>query len=447
MANGFIKKASIDTNKSMKKKVLIMRWVVWGLAVAFYFYEYLPRVSVSVMVTELEKAFMVQAGALGLLSSLYLFAYAPMQLPVGLLMDRYGARRLLTFAAFGVGVATIVFGLSPYFWLAELSRFITGGASAFAFIGMIYVCSHWFGDTKLAAMIGIGNSIGMLGAVTGQGPLSFFIEDYGWRLTMIGMGIIGLALGFIIYLAVRNEPPEMAKHGTESKKPIKFTQTLKLVLKNKWSWINAIVCLLFYTPTGAFAALWGVPFLETTYGLTTTAAGFASSMFFVGTIVAGPFIGIFSDRQKKRKPLLLLTTFLTFLSVLALIYTPNLPVWSIFALFFISGAFSGGQLLCYSLAIELNNPIAKGTAVAFTNFMVFLGSASIQPFVGFLLDTVWNGTMSAGVPLYSASDYKAALVCFPISVLLAFICAFFLRDGKDIDIPMFKEISQSLKGR
>ena len=101
----------------------------------------------------------------------------------------------------------------------------------------------------------------------------------------------------------------------------------------------------------------------------------------------------------------------------------------------------------YSLAIELNNPIAKGTAVAFTNFMVFLGSASIQPFVGFLLDTVWNGTMSAGVPLYSASDYKAALVCFPISVLLAFICAFFLRDGKDIDIPMFKEISQSLKGR
>lgn len=431
----------------MKKQVLFMRWIVWGLAVAFYFYEYLPRVSVSVMVSELEKAFMVQAGALGLLSSLYLFAYAPMQLPVGLLMDRFGARRLLTFAALGVGAATVVFGLSPYLWLAEVSRFITGGASAFAFIGMIYICSHWFEDSKLAIMIGLGNSIGMLGAVTGEGPLSFFIEDYGWRLTMIGMGIVGLALGFIIYLAVRNESPEMAKHGTDSKKPIQFKAALTLVIKNKWSWVNAIVCLLFYAPTGAFAALWAVPFLETTYGLTATAAGFASSMFFVGTIVAGPFIGFLSDKQSKRKPLLLVTTFLTFLSVLALIYLPNLSTWTIFALFFASGAFSGGQLLCYSLAIELNDPLAKGTAIAFTNFMVFLGSASIQPFVGFILDKVWNGQMSGGIPLYTTGDYRTALICFPISVLLSFICAFFLRDGQDVDIPMFKELSASLRRR
>ena len=424
-----------------------MRWVVWALAVAFYFYEYLPRVSVSVMVTQLEKAFMVQAGALGLLSSLYLFAYAPMQLPVGLMMDRFGARRLLTFAALGVGAAAVVFGLSPYLWAAEISRFVMGGASAFAFIGMIYVCSHWFDDSKLAIMIGLGNSIGMLGAVGGEGPLSFFINNFGWRLTMVGMGILGLILGAIIYLVVRNEPPEMAKHGTESKPSIPFSSTFKLIVHNKWSWLNAIVCLLFYAPTGAFAALWGVPFVQTTYGLSTTAAGFASSMFFLGTICSGPFIGLISDRQGKRKPLLLFTTFLTFLSVLALIYVPALPVWAIFALFFASGAFSGGQLLCYSLAIELNDPIAKGTSVAFTNFMVFLGSASLQPLVGFILDRVWDGTMSAGAPIYSTGDFRIALLCFPAAVLLSFILALFLRDGDDIDIPMFKELSASLKGR
>ena len=424
-----------------------MRWIVWGLAVAFYFYEYLPRVSVSVMVDELEQAFAVQAGALGLLSSLYLFAYAPMQLPVGVMMDRYGARRLLTFAALGVGLSTVIFSLSPYLWLAEITRFITGGASAFAFIGMIYISSHWFEDSKLAIMIGLGNSIGMLGAVGGEGPLSFFIESFGWRLTMLGMGIAGLILGFLIYLVVRNEPPEMAKHGAESQDSLPFLASLKLVMQNKWTWVNAIVCLLFYTTTGAFAALWGVPFLQASYGLSKTTAGLASSMFYVGTIVTGPFIGYISDYFTRRKPLLLVTTFLTLLCTIALIYIPNLPVWMIFGLFFLAGGFSGGQLLCYSLAIELNNQIVKGTAIAFTNFLVFVGSASLQVLTGVFLDAVWSGKVEAGVPLYTAGEYRLALLGYPITIGLAFVISFFLRDGQDVDPQIFKEISRSLKSR
>ena len=419
-----------------------MRWVVWALAVAFYFYEYLPRVSISVMVDELEKAFMVQAGVIGLLSSLYLFAYAPMQLPVGLMMDRYGARRLLTFATLGVGVATLIFGLSPYLWLAEVSRFIMGGASAFAFIGMIYICSHWFEDSKLAIMIGLGNSLGMLGAVAGEGPLSFAVEAFGWRISMIGLGILGLFLGFIIYLAVRNEPPEMSKHGTESaKKPIKFSQAFRLIIHNKWSWLNAVICLCLYAPVGAFAALWGVPFLRTTYGLSKTSAGLASSLFFLGTIVTGPIIGYFSDLQKKRKPLLVVSTILTLLSMSVIVYVPGLPTWAIFTLFFTTGGFSAGQLLCFSLAIELNDIIAKGTAIAFTNFMVFMGSAAIQPIVGWILDSVWDGTMDGDLPLYTADNYKIALLCFPIVLAISFILSLFMRDGKDIDVPMYKEFA------
>lgn len=431
----------------MKQSVKLMRWVVWGLSVAFYFYEYLPRVSVSVMVDGLEQSFAVQAGALGLLSSLYLFAYAPMQLPVGLLMDRYGARRLLTFATLGVGISTLIFGLSPYLWLAGITRFITGGASAFAFIGMIYICSHWFEDSKLAIMIGLGNSIGMLGAVCGEGPLSFFVEDFGWRQTMFGMGIIGIILAFIIFLIVRNEPPEMAHHSTDSKEPLSFTKTIKLVIHNRWSWINAVVCLLFYATTGAFAALWGVSFLQATYGLSKTTAGFASSMFFVGTIVTGPLIGLISDWIRKRKPLLLVTTFCTLICVTILIYSSNLPVWGIFTLFFLSGAFSGGQLLCYSLAIELNHPVVKGTSIAFTNFMVFVGSAALQVLTGFFLDAAWSGKMVNGVPLYTGSEYKEALIIYPITLALSFILAFFLRDKHAIDEPIFKEISRSLRTR
>ena len=429
----------------MRKSVRTMRWVVWILAVAFYFYEYLPRVSISVMVEELEVAFAVQAWVLGTLSSLYLFAYAPMQLPVGLMMDRFGARRLLTFAAIGVGISTLFFGLAKALWFAELTRFVMGGASAFAFIGMIYVCSHWFEDSRLAIMIGLGNSLGMLGAVAGEGPLSFSIEAFGWRPTMIVLGCVGVLLGVFIYLVVRNEPPEMAKHAVKPKKSTTYAKTFKAVIRNKWSWLNGLTCLFFYATTGAFAALWGVPFLQSTYGLSKTTAGLASSMFYLGTIIAGPIVGFISDKIRKRKPMLLLTTFCTLITVIILIYVPNLNVPMIFILFFLSGVFSCGQLLNFSLAIELNHEAVKGTAIAFTNFLVFMGSAALQPLVGFLLDLKWTGKMVNNVPVYSAFEYKYALICFPITLLIAFILSLFLRDEKDIDPSMYKEIARNLK--
>ncbi|MCB1110279.1 MAG: MFS transporter, partial [Chlamydiia bacterium] len=228
----------------MKKHVHIRRWIIWSLAVAFYFYEYFLRVAPSVMVQDLFKSFNIGAGVLGVISAAYLYAYAPMQLPVGVLMDRFGARKLLTLATLTCGIASLLFGMAPMVWVTVVARLLMGAGSAFAFIGMVYISSHWFHGKILAFLVGVGNSIGMLGAVFGEGPLAQLVAHLSWRPASILLGGLGVALGIVIYLAVRNEPPSMQHHDPKPSMPL--IEGIKSVCHNSQTWINGIVAMMFY---------------------------------------------------------------------------------------------------------------------------------------------------------------------------------------------------------
>ena len=139
-----------------------------------------------------------------------------MQMVVGVLMDRYGARSLLTLACLFCGFCTFLFSTTSYLWIADLSRFGMGIGSAFGFIGMVYITSHWFSGKKLATLVGIGNSIGMFGAIFGLSLLSYLFQLFYWKEVLYGIGILGMILSSIIFLIIRNEPKNIQK--TESAK-------------------------------------------------------------------------------------------------------------------------------------------------------------------------------------------------------------------------------------
>lgn len=414
------------TKGYMKKHVQFRRWIIWGLAVAFYFYEYFIRVAPSVMVEDLFRSFHIGAGIVGVISAAYLYAYAPMQLPVGVLMDRYGARKLLTIATLVCGLASLIFGIAPAVWLTIVARVFMGIGSAFAFIGMIYITSHWFHGRILALLVGIGNSIGMLGAVFGEGPLSEMVRAFTWRPTMVGLGIIGLILGLVIFLIVRNDPKSMEAQATKKKSSL--LKSMKLICRNKQTWINGVVAMMLYTATAAFGGLWAIPFLEQTQGFSNEMASYAASMIYVGWIVAGPIIGHFSDKTCNRKSWILLSTLLSIVFFCLVVYTPfTSPIWT-FSLMFLLGCALSAQLLCYSLAIELNTPDTKGAALAMTNFLVFVAGSLIQTLIGLFLDARWTGKVLHHARHYSLENYQIALILFPITMVIAFIFTFFIKE-------------------
>jgi len=406
-----------------------MKWAIWALAAFFYFYEYFLRVAPSVMVPELMSAFSVNATAVGALAAFYFYIYAPMQLPVGVLTDKYGARKLLAFASASAGLGAVLFAIASNFWVAALGRILMGGASAFGFIGLVYICSHWFPENKRGILIGLGSSIGMVGAVMGQGPLRKVIDIFGWRSANLQLGILGLVIGAIIYIVVRNDPPEMAKYDEKMKKrpPSHILENLGIVCRNGYSWVIALLSLFIMLATPGFAGLWGIPFIHATYGISIELAGYAVSMIFIGWAVGGPVIGRLSDHFKQKKALLILTALLGAFLMAAIIYVPNLPLFVLFILFFFLGFVSSSQLLTYSYAIDINPEKVKATAAAFTNFVCYLGGALVQPFVGFLLDANWTGKLENGIRIYSPEAYKIALTCFPAAFLISAILGIFLK--------------------
>jgi len=394
-----------------------LKWIIWLFAVGFYFYEYLIRVFPSVITEDLIGYFHINTSGIGILSAFYLYAYAPMQLPVGALMDRYGARRLLTFACLICGVATLFFSVTDHVIVADISRFFMGIGSAFGFIGMIYVCSHWFSGKKLALMIGLGNSIGMLGAVFGLAFLSYLFQVFPWKDILYALGIIGIALTVLIYLVMKTETASVTKQDPKNK--ISTKESCKLVLSNGQTWVNAIVAFLYYVTTASFAGMWATPFFKDVHNLSNPQAGFCSSMLFLGWIVFCPIIGHLSDKFENRKIFLLTLPLVSMFLLVFLIFSSSIPFYLIAISMFFVGMGSSAQLLNFSLAIELNPERTKGFAVAFTNFLAFVYGAIIQTLIGYFLVVTGN-------------NYQVCLLVFPISFLLGFILCFFIKEKRHI---------------
>lgn len=412
----------------MRNSPPVLKWSIWALAAVFYFYEFVLRVSPSVMIPELMTSFHITASSVGVLSAFYLYAYAPMQLPVGILMDKYGVKRVLSIASFLCGVGALVFAAAQSFPLASIGRMIIGSSSAFAFIAMVYVTSHWFPIKKRAFLIGIANSIAMLGASAGTGPLTMVIQNFGWRPTIAAFGVFGVFLGVVVYMVLRSD-----RHNKEVEKETASAKNhafekIKQVVTQKNSWINALCALFFYMTTTAFAGLWGLSFVETAYGVSKEVAGFAMSMVFAGWLVGGPLTGLFSDFLGKRKTPIRIGIIGTLFTLFPVIYVTTLPVYAVYILLFFVGFFSSAELLNFLLAIELTTIRSKATAAAFTNFMISVGDAVIQPFIGFLLDFNWDGTMHNGIRVYTTADYQVALSCLPIVLILAFLLLFFIKE-------------------
>lgn len=412
----------------------ILRWAVWSLAILFYFYEYVLRVAPSGSPTQLMQAFGISASGFGAAMAFYFYAYTPMQIPAGLFIDRFGARLWLTLSTLLCAIGSFLFASAHGFALAAFSRFFMGAGSACAFVALIYLSSHWFDPRRLPVLLGLGNSLGMLGAALGEGPLSYILHIHGFRSVNFAFGIIGLILAALIFLIVRNDPPE-GSHYAPPESSLSISDSLKTVVRNGQTWINAISGMLFYTVTAAFAGLWAPNFIHIAYGLSVQKAALASSLFFVGWIAGGPLVGKIAKHTKSKRPLVIITPLLTLICFVILVYFPiQIKIWPYLWLF-LGGFFSSGQLLHYTLAVKLNSLKAKGTAGAITNCTVFVGTSIMQPLVGTLLDALWSGKTLAGIRIYSLGTFQKALMGFPICLILASLISWlFLKESKKFKV-------------
>lgn len=411
-------------------------WIICGLAAAFYCYEYLLRITPGLMVPELQRSFSthgqyLDATLIGHLSAFYYYAYTPMQLPVGLLMDRYGPRWILTVAVFCCAAGTVLFGSTESWWVAAFGRFATGFGSAFAFVGVMKLASTWLPPNRFAMISGLTTTLGMIGAMQGDIILSDLIQKIGWRETLLYSSYVGFILVPIIWLVIRNAPQNANNYQTEIPKATlnysQLWQEIRFSLKNPQIWLNGVIGGLIMAPTMIFPELWGKLYLQTVHSYTAPDASHAITMIFLGWAVGSPIAGFLSDQiGRRRLPILTGALIVTGL-LLVFLYVPGLTLFQHKVLLFLVGVFSSVEVISFAVGRENCSASLAGTAVAVTNFLI-VGFAILQVVVAKILDLTWDGVIVDQAKVYSVESFQIAMTILPVATFLAFLLCFFLKE-------------------
>jgi len=387
-----------------------LAWLVWGLGACLYLIAFYQRVAPAVITRELAGEFALSAAALGNLSAFYFYSYVAVQVPTGLLADRWGPRRVLALGAAVTAAGTLLFALAPSVAWANAGRLAIGAAAGVAFVSMLKLASHWMPPRRFALVSGISLFMGVVGATLAGVPLRAVVDAFGWRAVMVASAIVTLMVGVAIWLVVRDDPSERG-YASYYPEPRAHAQDagLAALLREAFSYRNT--WLIFLASGGfscivlTFAGLWGVPFLVTVHGFTPTKAAAIASAMLVSFAVASIAFGPISERLRRRKPVMIAGMLATMLLWAVVVFLPLPPAGLVAALIAV-GVASATFILTFAYAKESVPAHLGGTASGVANMGVMLGGMVMQPVVGLVLDRHWDGALADGVRIYGAEGYR-----------------------------------------
>ncbi len=390
-------------------------WLLWALAALFYAYGFLQRVAPAVMAGDLMRDFALDGALLGTLSAAYFYAYAAVQIPAGLFMDRLDPVRLLATAALLAALGAVIFGLAPVYAIAVLGRALVGAGVGVAYIGSLKIAAHYLPPRRFGLVAGFTLTAGTLGAILGQAPLALVVAGAGWRGTMLITGAAALLLALAIGLA----RPE--RSGRE-RPPASTRSILLTILGRSETWLLIGITGALGPPILAFAGLWGVPFLQQVYGFPAARAGLLTSLLLLAWSAGGPLSGALSDAVGRR-PVLLGGALMQLAgwTTIAALPSPLLLAAALVVL----GLGGGTMVVAFALARDRFGETAAATALGIVNSAVLLVGAAIQTLLGLLLDRGWQGDLLEGARIYPEAAWRFAwsvtLVAPMVGVLMAWL--------------------------
>lgn len=400
-------------------------WCMCLLGMVFYCYEYMLRVGPSVIVMPLMHAFDINATQYGVLSAFYFWAYTPMQLLVGALMDRHGVRKLLTLAIAFCAIGSLLFGLATHLWIAQIARFLIGFGSAFAFVGVLKLGADWLPENVLAFLSGLTTAFGMLGAISGEVALTHLLHTVDWRVASFGAAAFGMLLTLLAWFIIRDFKTPVAFHLDRQELRDVFADLLKIIRIPRM-WIVGVIGGLLYMPMTLMGVVMGVYYLEQAHHVAPQVAANINSLIFLGWAIGSPTIGIVSELIGSRRIPLVVGACLATVILTYVIYAPNISLFQLKIALLAFGLACSPQILVFPIACERAPRHFSGTAVAVTNMFVMLGGALIPPLIGALLDLNWDGHFVRGIAYYSVTDYRLAFSVLPIGLLICFVLTFFV---------------------
>lgn len=372
----------------------------WIFAVLVYFVAVMNRSSLSVAGLLAEQRFGISPGQLSVFILLQLGVYAGMQVPAGVLVDRYGPRRLLIAAATTMAVGQLLFALAPSYPMALLARFLLGCGDALTYVSTLrYVASH-FSPRRYPLLAAITGTIGTAGNVVATLPLAVLLHGVGWAPVYLGASSFGAITALTAWALVPDPTPLPARIGTVSRLRSGLGSVTRRV-RLSWAlpgtrlgfWVHFAATCVGY----AFSMLWGDPYLVKATGFSDSAAGSVLMAGVITAAVAGPFLGALIARHPHtRAPIALgFGLFLAVAWTIAFGLGEHPPRWYIVPLFVIQPVGGPISLFAFAVARDYNHVRVLGTASGVVNVGGFFATILIVLGMGWVLDALGGTTAHA----------------------------------------------------
>ena len=415
----------MNVSAEMIKKILRYRWLIYIMVAIAYFIVYFHRTSTAVMAQELSADFGLTPMALGLFGSMYFYAYAMVQLPAGILADRWGARKTISIFVLLAGMGAALFAFSANFHIALIGRFIVGLGVGFVYVPAVRLMSDWFRKNEFGTYSGLLVAIGNAGSLASAVPLVLLMGVIGWRNSMLAVGIVSMMVAMVIYAVVRNKPKDLGwpslnevqgEDDTAESSNYGILASLKPIIKNYNIWTIIVTMSAMQGSLMGFQGLWAGPYLANVMEMSSTSAGSYLMLVAVGMIVGAPTAGLISDRvmhSRKKVVLIGLTGFIIIWCYLVFM-TGSLTLAMLRVILFLFGFFAGFSVILYANCKENIDPQSVGTGVGFLNVFVFLVGALYQQIMGIII----NGYEKVGGLIPPTAFHSAFLLCL-ISLVVA----------------------------
>ncbi|MGA7749338.1 MAG: MFS transporter, partial [Gallionella sp.] len=352
-----------------------LRWTSYMLVAGCYMLAYFHRMAPAAIATDLQQSFHASGAALGALAAAYFYTYTVMQIPVGVMADTLGVRKIVAIGAAIAGVGSLVFGMADTLAVATMGRVLVGLGVSSMFISLMKLNSVWFHDRHYGTVGGMSLMLGNMGSVLAATPLVWAVTHTSWRNVFITVGLFSMVLAVLVWFLVRSHPgeaglPSMRELEGGEAHPLHhghWYDGLIKVMKNRASWPGFWPNLGVGGSLFAFAGLWGVPYLRDVYGMERNVAANHTMLLLFSFAVGALLIGLLSDRLGKRVPVIVGGIAVYVLCWIPIVFAWHLPPSLSYLLFALMGLSASGFTLTWASVKEVNPPALSGMATSVVN--------------------------------------------------------------------------------
>ncbi|QOR68079.1 MFS transporter [Cytobacillus suaedae] len=381
----------------MDKQNSRFRWVVFASVLFTYILMSSQRTAPGLITDQVMLDFSVTATTIGLLTSIQFFVYTGLQIPMGLLADRFGPNFFLIIGAFLTGIGTIIYSLGTHELVLFVARILTGIGDATIWVNMVLILSLWFNAKEFTRLIGVAAMTGSLGFILATFPFAILIAKLGWRVAFFSIGLLLCLCGLLLYIVLVKKPNQPVFSKLEIQREKTFV-LLKRIFSNRQAWALFMCHFGIVGTYVGFISSWGVPYGMTVYGMTRSDASLLIMLGLIGALIGAPLAGWISSRLEMiKRPYIVVHLLLLFSWSIFLFFFGNPPFVLLITLFFIIGVSYGANALTFA-AVRQSFPIKEsGIVSGFANTGGFLSAVLLPSFFGKVLDFFEvSGNLNAG---------------------------------------------------